>query len=206
MQRIVAGEFRGRKLLELPRDLDGVRPTSSRVRSAIFDRLQLDVNDAMVLDLCAGTGALSIEALSRGAKHATMVEGDPKVAAFLKKQLAALRLGDRAQVVIKSATDFLATTSGDPPKWNLIVFDPPYHDRELYEAAAAAMVKCQAIAEGAIVVCEHEKPKKGMRPLFWPRGLALDARREHGSTWLDFLRVVRDRGPEPGASSAATGV
>ena len=82
MQRVVSGSLGGRKLLSLPRSVTDVRPSSARVRSAIFDRLQHEVVGARVLDLFAGSGALSIEAISRGAARAVMVEQQRELARF----------------------------------------------------------------------------------------------------------------------------
>ena len=88
MQRITGGQLRGRKLSRLPDGVAGLRPTGARVREAIFNRLQGEVEDARVLDLFAGSGALSIEALSRGARVATLIERDRAVLRHLQRQLA----------------------------------------------------------------------------------------------------------------------
>ena len=181
-QRVVAGFLKGRKLLQLPRTLDGVRPSSSRVRGAIFDRLQGEVVDARVLDLCAGTGALGIEALSRGAASATLVEKHPKVGAFLKQQVKALDLGSQARVAVADAVRFL---SGAPTPYDLVLFDPPYVAQDLYEGVSGALAPW--LADDAVVVCEYMPAALGGAPR-WPAGLVTEASRPHGQTVLDFLR------------------
>lgn len=115
--RVVAGELRGRRL-KAPRGRD-VRPTSDRTREALFSMLG-DVGGLDVLDLYAGTGALAIEALSRGAATATLVDVDPAAA---RANLAALDLEDRVQVVAGDAVRFLRAPGS---RFDLILCDPPY--------------------------------------------------------------------------------
>ena len=198
MQRVVAGTLRGRRLLALPRSITGVRPSSSRVRGAIFDRLQAEVVDASVLDLFAGTGALAIEALSRGAARATLVEQQPALSKFLLQQLDELGLRDRATVVTNDARRFLTSCSaasrreksGGPGggPFDLVLVDPPYDDLELYAAVLTSMVEHSCLAADAVVVIEYEK-HRGRRPAIpIPPGLESEAIRDHGQTALEFLR------------------
>jgi 16S rRNA (guanine966-N2)-methyltransferase len=193
MQRVVAGTLRGRRLLALPRSITGVRPSSSRVRGAIFDRLQTEVVDARVLDLFAGTGALAIEALSRGAARATLVEQQPALGKFLLQQLDELGLRERATVVTGDAVRFLSSSSGARPgggPFDLVLVDPPYGDLELYAAVLTSMVEHKCLAADAVVVIEYEK-QRGRRPAIpIPPGLESEAIRDHGQTALEFLRAV----------------
>ena len=115
--RVVAGELRGRRLVA-PRGTD-VRPTADRVRESLFSILG-DVSGAAVLDLCAGTGALAIEALSRGAAEATLVDAAPETAA---RNVEALGLGERARVVRADARAFLRRGGSS---YDLVFCDPPY--------------------------------------------------------------------------------
>jgi 16S rRNA (guanine966-N2)-methyltransferase len=185
MQRVVAGTLRGRRLLALPRSITDVRPSSSRVRGAIFDRLQAEVIGARVLDLFAGTGALAIEALSRGASRATLVEQHPALNKFLIRQLDALGLRDRATVVGDDARRFVAR---DPGLFDLVLIDPPYAALELYEAVLTSLVEHNCLAADAVVVIEYER-HRGQRPaLAIPPGLTSEAIRDHGQTVLEFLR------------------
>ena len=119
MLRIVGGEFRGRKLLSLPKGVD-VRPSSGRVRGAIFDRLQQEVIGRRVLDLFAGSGALSIEALSRGAKVVTLVERSRRLQVHLKRQIADLGIGSRAEVRHMDAQRFLGEGGGGAGAFDLV--------------------------------------------------------------------------------------
>lgn len=181
MQRIVAGELRGRKLKSLPARVDGVRPSSARVRSAIFDRLQHEVRGARVLDLFAGSGALAIEALSRGAETATFVEIQPVLVEFLRGQLADLHLEDRVELHNADARSFLGRRPDAP--FDLVLVDPPYAERSLYPEIAHALLAEGWLARGAVVVAEHERGDL----ITWPAGIVVDARRDHGSSVLEFL-------------------
>ena len=126
--RIVAGEWRGRRIAVPPA---GVRPTADRVREAWMSIVNPALDGADVVDLCAGSGALGLEALSRGAKHCDFVENDAKVLAILKSNIATLDASDRATVHKKDAVAFLqdrpSSISHLPSAvWEVAFADPPY--------------------------------------------------------------------------------
>ncbi|HEY8547807.1 MAG TPA: 16S rRNA (guanine(966)-N(2))-methyltransferase RsmD [Acidimicrobiales bacterium] len=122
--RVVGGTARGRRLVAPPGD--ATRPTTDRVREAVFNALASRglVVDARVLDLFAGSGALGVEALSRGAAHVTFVDDDPRARRAVAKNLAATGFADRAAVVADRAERFLARYDGPP--FDLAFCDPPY--------------------------------------------------------------------------------
>jgi 16S rRNA (guanine966-N2)-methyltransferase len=124
--RVVAGSLRGRRLQAPPGR--ATRPTSDRVREATFNALDsLDLlRDARVLDLFAGSGALGIEALSRGAEHCTFVEQARPAVAVIRQNLQALDLDDRATVVATDAERYLASSALDGRAFDLVLADPPY--------------------------------------------------------------------------------
>lgn len=194
MQRVVAGTHKGRKLLQLPRSITGVRPSSSRVRGAIFDRLQTEVVGARVLDLFAGSGALAIEALSRGAGHATLVERQRALVGFLDRQLTGLGLGEVATVVHADARRFL--TSGEGP-YDLILIDPPYDATALYDEALAGLVERGLMADDAVVVIEYQRRRGRYPDIRRPASLRSEALREHGQTALEFLRYTASQPSSP---------
>lgn len=121
--RVVAGTHRGRRL-EAPRDRQ-TRPSTDRVREATFNALGSlgVVEDARVLDLYAGTGALGIEALSRGATHCTFVERDPSAARLVARNLSSLGLSSASTVVLGDVRDFIGSTD---ETFDLALLDPPY--------------------------------------------------------------------------------
>ncbi len=121
--RIVAGEWRGHRLA-VPKGAS-VRPTSERVREAVFDVLG-PVTGHRVLDLFAGSGALGLEALSRGASHATFVEVDAHVAAVLEKNISSVRYGERTRVMRCEYGQALTRLAAAGSSFDLLFVDPPY--------------------------------------------------------------------------------
>jgi 16S rRNA (guanine966-N2)-methyltransferase len=125
--RVVGGKFAGRNLTS-PAD-QRVRPTAEHVRSALLDLLADDLPEARVLDLFAGTGALGIEALSRGAARADFVEFRPASLHALRANVAALRLRERTRIFKRDALPFAAALSAN--SYDLVFADPPYESRML---------------------------------------------------------------------------
>jgi 16S rRNA (guanine(966)-N(2))-methyltransferase RsmD len=124
--RVIAGQYRGRKL-KSPPSLE-TRPTSDRLRETLFNVIAPRIQSARFLDLCAGSGAVGIEALSRGAIHATFVDRSRQMGQLIEANLDLCRVAeDEAQVVIADTTEFLRRRlkrKGEP--WSLVFFDPPY--------------------------------------------------------------------------------
>jgi len=125
--RIVGGRFAGRDLVS-PLDRR-VRPTAEHVRAGLLDLLDADVDDARVLDLFAGTGALGLEAISRGARSADFVEFRPASLHALKANIAAFRLRDRTRVFKRDALPFISVLEAD--RYDITFADPPYESRML---------------------------------------------------------------------------
>jgi 16S rRNA (guanine966-N2)-methyltransferase len=165
--RITGGELRGRRI-RAPRT-DALRPTTERVREALFSILG-DISGARVLDLFCGTGALAIEALSRGAASAMLVDRRPKAA---RENIEALGLGERAAVAGGDAVRFLRRT--EPGSFDLVLCDPPYR---LADRLAAELVQLipSVLADGGRVVAETSPD----RPL--PLDLPLLTERSYGDT------------------------
>ncbi|MFO1394176.1 MAG: 16S rRNA (guanine(966)-N(2))-methyltransferase RsmD [Steroidobacteraceae bacterium] len=126
--RIIGGEWRGRRLNFPP--VEAIRPTPDRVRETLFNWLQQDVRGARCLDLYAGSGALGLEALSRGASEVVFVDADPTIVRHLAGTLAALGC-DRGRAVRADAAAFLG---GAPEPFDVVFLDPPYADRALADA------------------------------------------------------------------------
>lgn len=122
--RVIAGRLRGRRL-HAARGRD-VRPTAERVREALFSILGDAVAGSAVLDLFAGTGALSIEALSRGARHATCVERDPRALAVLGRNVDELGLAGRVTIVRADAVDHARRAERSGVAYDIVFCDPPY--------------------------------------------------------------------------------
>lgn len=184
--RVIAGSARGQRLEAPPGRT--VRPTADRVREALFSSLAPHVPDACVLDLFAGSGALAIEALSRGAACATLVERDRRVAAVAQRNLARTGLADRAQLLRADATDFVLAPRGGP--FSIVLLDPPYeHPLQGLYALLATLWEVGALTSAATVVVERSRrdPDLGAPP---PGFLTLDRHRAYGDTVLLYLRAV----------------
>jgi 16S rRNA (guanine966-N2)-methyltransferase len=177
--RIVGGSLGGR-VLQAPRGA-ATRPTSEKVREALFNILG-DVEGAHVLDLFAGSGAVGIEALSRGAAHATFVDAGRPALAAIRANLRDLGLEDRATVLAMDA----AAAARLPPAapWRVVFVDPPYAS-DLARRAVAAL-PATSLAPGARVVIEHDR--RGAPPEQLGSLLRTDQRR-YGDTMVSFFEV-----------------
>jgi len=177
--RVVAGRLGGRRL-RAPRGA-GTRPTSERVREALFSMLG-PIDGGRVLDLFAGTGALGIEALSRGAASAVFVERDPRALAALSANLAELGLGaEEAEIRRGEALAVLGAARERQETYDLVFVDPPYahaHDWERRLAVALPPL----LAPGARVVAESDR----RAPL--ALALALERERRYGDTIITIHR------------------
>ncbi|GAA1654855.1 16S rRNA (guanine(966)-N(2))-methyltransferase RsmD [Georgenia ruanii] len=210
MTRIVAGSAGGRTL-QVPRN--GTRPTSERVREALFSRLEHlgVVSGARVLDLYAGSGALGLEAASRGAARVTLVESAKAAAQLCRRNAGALGLGERVDVVAAKVHTYLAAPppAGTAPA-DLVLLDPPYDVTEEDLAAVLALLAGDAgtagtappagaagtagagwLAPDAVVVVERSK--RSPEPT-WPAGLAPVDDRGYGDTAVWFAEAVENRG------------
>jgi 16S rRNA (guanine966-N2)-methyltransferase len=165
--RVVAGEFKGRRL-HSPRGAR-TRPTADRVREALFSMLG-DVSGARVLDLYAGSGALGIEALSRGAESAVFVERDQQALAALQRNLEAV--GADADVRSQDVQGFLARSEGT---FDLVFCDPPYDEASRVAAALSEALPAM-LGENARIVTESDK----RNPLLLPLPLVVE--RAYGDT------------------------
>jgi 16S rRNA (guanine966-N2)-methyltransferase len=151
--RIIAGAFKGRRLAPVK---GLIRPTAAKVREALFSILGPAVEDVRVLDLFAGTGALGIEALSRGAAVTVFVEDHPESLKVLRRNLAALGLTDRTTVWPLPVTTALKKLAGRGERFGLAFLDPPYGGGDAV-AALSALASLNLLWPGARVVVEHSR-------------------------------------------------
>ncbi len=184
MTRIVAGEHGGRRLV-VPAGRD-TRPTSDRVREALFSTLEstTDLEGARFADLFAGSGAVGLEALSRGAGHVLLVESDPKAARAARENVAALS----ASATTRLVTDRVERVLAGPPDapYDVVFADPPYDvpaERidELLEALAKGW-----LTPGAVVVIERSARGTAVH---WPAGYRPLSGRRYGETMLWYART-----------------
>ncbi len=160
--RIVAGKWRSRLLQII--DEPGLRPTSERIRETLFNWLRPVTDGAHCLDLFAGTGALGIEALSRGAAHVVFVEKSAKLAAAIRNNLDELQAAS-AEVIQRDAMDYLR--NADPEPFDIVFLDPPV-DTDMLSEACSILQKRGLLAENAIVYLERSKGRdKPALPESW---------------------------------------
>ncbi|ADH85251.1 16S rRNA (guanine(966)-N(2))-methyltransferase RsmD [Desulfurivibrio alkaliphilus] len=192
--RIIAGRFKGRRLRAPGRRFADslVRPTSDRAREALFNLLQGEVTGAAVLDLFAGTGALGLEALSRGAEQALFVEGNPSVARLLRENIELCGVAEQSRLVVRDCAfglDFL-TPLAPPAGFDLIMVDPPY-DKGLAEATLARLAALPAavFAPGAMLVVETRQ-QETLPPAAGPFQCRRDSRR-YGEARFHFFNYEK---------------
>lgn len=180
MTRIIAGEWGGRRLATPPGD--GTRPTSDRVRESLFASLTSSLggfDGVRVLDLFAGTGALALESLSRGAAQADLVESDPRVVKTIQRNVADLDAS--ATVHRLTAERFVARSTGGP--WDLVFVDPPYALET--SAVAALLTGLRArLGEDALIVVE----RSSRDPFTWPKEFTALRDKAYGETQLWYGR------------------
>ncbi len=180
--RVIAGSAKGRRL-KGPRDRSGrTRPSSDLIRGAVFSALaSMGADHSRVLDLYAGSGALGIEALSRGAGSCDFVERDPGACAVIKENLAATGFVGRGKVYCLAASRALERLDGP---YSLVLADPPYDDREA-AAVLQALAASPLVHEGTVLVLEHSAREE-------PRGeigrLGLISVRRHGDSAVSIYR------------------
>lgn len=185
MTRIVAGTARGRRL-RVPSH--GTRPTSDRVREAVFSALsaRTDLDGARVLDLYAGSGALGLEALSRGAVHALLVESDARAAAVLAENVRTVGLP--GAVLRRSTVTAALGTAAEAP-YDLVLADPPYRvDDAAVVEVLGALLAGGWLAEGAMVVLERSA--RGAATV-WPGGLEPSWSKVYGEARVEIATCYR---------------
>lgn len=190
MTRIIGGTAGGRRLKAPPGDR--TRPTADRVREALFSSLDSDlgsITGLRFLDLYAGSGAVGLEARSRGAGHVTLVEHDRRTAALIKDNVRTLGLG-QVDVVTGSVARVLAAAPA--AAYDVVFLDPPYplSTAEVVEDLAA-LTEHGWLAEGAVVVVERATRSGGPD---WPTGLSAARSRKYGETTLWYGHATRSGG------------
>jgi 16S rRNA (guanine966-N2)-methyltransferase len=189
MTRIIAGAHGGRRL-DAPAG-GSTRPTADRVREAFFSTLEtmVDLTDARFVDLYAGSGAVGLEALSRGASQTLLVEAEAKAARVIRDNIASLRVGPAARLIAGRVSQVLAA-GPDGGRYDVVFADPPYAvgDDEVAEVQRA-LVEHGWLAPDAVVVFERST-RTAVRgaPLTWVDGITADRSRRYGETTLWYGR------------------
>lgn len=174
--RVAAGKFKGRVLEK--NVFEHIRPTADIVKQAIFNKLTNLIDDgAKVLDLFCGTGALGIEAISRGASECVFVDKDTRSVGLVKRNLS--KLGIVAKVYRCSFKDAIRLLSGQ--QFDVIILDPPYK-AGLYDNALKAIFENRILSEKGVIVCEHAREEKIDFSLF-----LVESTKDYGSKSVTYL-------------------
>ncbi|MCD8004049.1 MAG: 16S rRNA (guanine(966)-N(2))-methyltransferase RsmD [Oscillospiraceae bacterium] len=193
--RVISGSARGR-VLKTPPGLD-TRPTTDRVKQAMFNIIQFDVPGRRVLDLFGGTGQLAVEALSRGASSAVIVERSAAAAQVIQENLEMARLADQARVVREDAEVFLSRQTGP---FDLIFLDPPY-GTGLLERSLTQIAAIDILAECGIILCESPAD---LQPPLLAAPYVLGKTYRYGKTQLTLYHKPPGTGREGAAPPCRT--
>lgn len=149
MMRIITGKAKGMRLKTL--EGDSTRPTSERVKEAVFSMLMGDIEGREVLDLFSGSGQMALEALSRGANHAVMVDKSPQAIRIIKENAEKTRLISECEIRRDEYMSFIRKNKGR--KFDIVFLDPPYA-AGLYRPALSAMLECELLKPTTLIICE----------------------------------------------------
>lgn len=177
--RIIAGQARGRTLFAPKGQL--TRPTQDFVRESLFNIIQRDVPEAVVLDLFAGSGALALEALSRGAAKAVLVDCSRQAVACIRRNVEATKTSEQATILPCDWRMAVEKLKGTGIRFDLVFLDPPYLLTQ-YPEMTELLIDRALLADGALIVIEHRKDVRfALNPSFLPRDL-----RTYGDTEISL--------------------
>ena len=182
--RIISGTFKGRKLASLRGA--ATRPTADRVRESIFNILASDIEKASVLDLFAGTGALGLEALSRGAANADFIDSSASAVKTIQKNITACRAENCSRIIRWDIAKNIACLQAEVPAYDLVFMDPPYNKNYIV-LTLEKLMKRDILKNGATLIIEHSGAEAVPEDLM---GLHMADQRIYGKTLVSFLTVV----------------
>jgi 16S rRNA (guanine966-N2)-methyltransferase len=182
--RVISGTFKGRRLVA-PAGM-AIRPTADRIKESLFNIMSGSIHDKRVLDLFAGTGALGIEALSRGAVFAVFVDRAKMALSTIRQNIQALGLDDRTRIIRWDILKGLNCLTSEQQAFDLVFMDPPYATGAV-APALTALISSNALAPGARIVIEHSAGESLVPAIDM---LALVDQRRFGKTLVSFMDTV----------------
>lgn len=182
--RVISGKSRGKKLVSL--EGDNTRPTLDRVKEALFNIIQFNIQDAVALDLFAGTGALGVEALSRGAKEAIFCDKVPDAIKVIKQNVTNTNNLDKSSIINKDYNEVIEKLVEQNKKVDIVFLDPPYKTNLAIESLQK-IIMSDLLTEDGIVVIETDDINKEQEILKIEKVEIFD-KRKYGSVWLIFIR------------------
>lgn len=178
MLRVVAGKHRGRKLEQPP--LNITRPTMDRVKESIFNMIQFDIKGAIVLDLFAGSGSLSIESVSREAMKAIAVDQSKEAIDIINRNLETIGINN-VSVIKADVLSYVHSMKGT--KFDFIFMDPPFADFAIYKATFEAILEANILKDTGLIILETKDPKK----IEIPEGFVIQKQRKYGISTVMML-------------------
>jgi 16S rRNA (guanine(966)-N(2))-methyltransferase RsmD len=154
--RIVTGKFKGREIISPPKSIE-LRPTSDRVREAIFDVVRFNIADSVFLDLFAGSGAMGIEAISEGAKFSVFVEKNPVALRVIRQNIKVLGIENQTLIIKQDALNFIKSSfsfESFKEKFDFVFLDPPYASK-LAGQTMQALINFSFLKSDSIIIAEH---------------------------------------------------
>ena len=184
--RIISGSLKGRRIASLPGL--STRPTSDKVREAIFNIIGHDIEGTSFLELYAGTGAIAIEAVSRGADHAVLIESSQTAAEIIRKNIEHCGIADKAKLIRWDIEQNLNCIKSMDNKFDMVFLDPPY-EKNLVNKTLTHLCLCDSIAAEAYVIVQHSKAEpldlKGLEEFY-----SLEKDRRYGKNIVSILRYM----------------
>jgi len=181
--RVIAGKYKGRTLFS-PKD-ESVRPTTDRIKENIFNLIQFRLPGARFLDLFGGSGAMSIEALSRGAARVVTVDSARESIALIKRNFTKVGIGKEGEILERDYAAALASLRGET--FDFIFLDPPYR-AEYYEDILHKIMENNVLSKTGNVIFEHATERDLLLPDAWH----IVDHRKYGSVTIDFLSAERE--------------
>lgn len=183
--RIISGSARGTKLFTL--DGENTRPTLDRVKEPLFNIINFNLQDAVVLDLFAGSGALGIESLSRGAKKTVFCDRNFEAIQVIKRNVDKTRFNEKSIIIKKDFANALEILQNDGYKFDVIFLDPPYKTDYIYESLNL-IVKNNLTCTGALIVAETDEPGRVINQIS-TLNIEIYDTRKYGRAYLLFIKV-----------------
>lgn len=180
--RIISGKLKGCKIDGF--DLDGTRPTMERVKESLFAMIQNDLNESNVLDLFAGSGNLGIEAISQGAKKATLVDYNAKAIKVIRKNMDTLNINQSINVICSDYKMAIKKLKNNN-KFDVIFLDPPYKT-DFIEKSIEEITKCNILNDSGIIVCESSVLDK----IIYPNIYTAIKEKKYGDKYVVILKKI----------------
>ena len=196
--RIISGQARGRSIVAPAGEK--TRPTQDYVRESLFNIIRWDLEDARVLDLFAGTGALSLEAVSRGARSAVMIDMDRAACDCIRKNMETTRLKDHCRLIPRDYKAAISLLEREGEPFDIVFIDPPYRMENTGEMCAELYDR-GLLSRSCMILVEH---RRGMAPLLDLRFEAFD-QRNYGDTQITFVRLAPSEKEEAADEDALPG-